>query len=289
MTEKSVCAVIITYHPSNDMIENLSMVLAQVQGLVLVDNGSNEDELSSLRRASRTLDFHLIENGENLGIAEALNQGVRWAKEKGYPWVILFDQDSKITQHFIEQLFTAWMSHQDRDRVCSIHPTYLSPITGTTPRIRRASDGGPEVSMTSGALMPTWIFDKIGMFASEYFIDLVDHEYCLRIRAAGYLIADTKKAVLLHSAGHPEKISLLGFSFHRNSHSAVRHYYISRNRFALYRKYLRVFPFWVLYSIYHDFFRGTIRCLIVENNRIRNFHNFLIGTWDGLAGRMGKR
>ena len=143
--------------------------------------------------------------------------------------------------------------------------------------------------MTSGALMPTWIFDKIGMFASEYFIDLVDHEYCLRIRAAGYLITDTKGAVLLHSAGHSRKISFLGFNFQKNSHSAIRHYYISRNRFAVYRKYLRVFPFWVLHSVYYDFFRGTFRCFIIEDDRIRKFHNFLIGTWDGLTGHMGKR
>ena len=288
MTAHSVCAVIVTYHPSARMLENMSNVLAQVQGLVVVDNGSNADELDPLRLASQTLGFHLIENGENLGIAEALNQGVRWAKSKDYPWVILFDQDSRITDGFIHQMLIAWESHPDRDRVGSVHPRYVMPDTGVEPVVRRASDGGPVTSMTSGALMPTWIFDKIGLFASEYFIDLVDCEYSLRIRAAGYLLADSRQAVLLHCSGQPKRLSFLWFSFGPSHHSVMRRYYISRNRVVVYRKYFRRFPGWTLNSMY-EALRETVKCFVGERERLRKFRCFLLGTWDGLAGRMGKR
>lgn len=288
MTAQSVCAVIVTYHPSAKMLENIAQVLAQVQGLVVVDNGSNADELAPLRVASQTLGFQLIENGKNLGLAEALNQGVRWAKSQGYPWVILFDQDSRITEGFIRQMFMAWESHPDRERVGSIHPKYVDPETGIEPLVRRARDGGPVVSTTSGALMPTWIFDRIGWFASEYFIDCVDIEYSLRARTADYLIADSTLAVLLHHAGHPRRLSFLGFSFGPTHHSAMRRYYMSRNRIAVYRKYFRVFPRWVLQSM-NESLRDTIKCFVGEQNRARKFRNFLLGTWDGLTGRMGKR
>src|SRR5260370_28561735 len=174
MTAQSVCAVIVTYHPSAKMLENIAQVLAQVQGLVVVDNGSNDDELDPLRVASRTVGFKLIENGENLGIAEALNQGVFWAKSRGYPWVILFDQDSGITDGFIDQMLASWKSHPDRERVGSIHPKYVDPETGVEPVVRRAGDGGPVFSFTSGSLMPVWLFYKIGNFASRYFINSVD-------------------------------------------------------------------------------------------------------------------
>jgi len=280
MTAQSVCAVIVTYHPSAKMLENIAQVLAQVQGLVVVDNGSNADELAPLRVASQ--------NGKNLGLAEALNQGVRWAKSQGYPWVILFDQDSRITEGFIRQMFMAWESHPDRERVGSIHPKYVDPETGIEPLVRRARDGGPVVSTTSGALMPTWIFDRIGWFASEYFIDCVDIEYSLRARTADYLIADSTLAVLLHHAGHPRRLSFLGFSFGPTHHSAMRRYYMSRNRIAVYRKYFRVFPRWVLQSM-NESLRDTIKCFVGEQNRARKFRNFLLGTWDGLTGRMGKR
>jgi rhamnosyltransferase len=289
MTAQSVCAVIVTYHPSSEMLENIPLVLAQVQGLVVVDNSSGGDEIGSLRVASQILGFQLIENGENLGIAEALNQGIRWAKNKGYPWVVLFDQDSRITDGFIRQMFVAWESHPDRERVGSVHPTYVAPETGIEPVFRRARDGSPVIYSTSGALMPVWIFDKIGWFASEYFIDCVDFEYCFRIRANGYCIADSRQAVLLHAAGHPNgKVSFLGFSFLPSHHSSMRRYYMSRNRIAVCRKYLRVFPGWVLQFTY-DCLRETIKCFLGERDRARKFRNFLLGTRDGLTGRMGKR
>jgi rhamnosyltransferase len=285
---QSVCAVIVTYHPDSKMRENIPNVFAQVQGLVVVDNGSNADEIEPLRAASRTVGFQLIENKENLGLAEALNQGVRRAKSDGYRWVILFDQDSKLTDGFVRQMFATWESHPDRERVVSIHPKYVDPETGVERAVRRADDGGPVVSITSGALMPTWIFYKIGWFATEYFIDEVDTEYCYRIRAAGYLIADSRQAVLLHHVGHPTKFTLLGLSFRPAHESAMRRYYMSRNRIFVYRKYFRRFPLWVLQSM-NESLRDTVKCFLGEQDRARKFRNFLLGTWDGLSGRMGKR
>lgn len=270
------------------MISNLSTIRAQVSALVVVDNGSGKDELDPLRVASGALGFELIENGDNLGIAEALNQGIRWAKSKGFPWVILFDQDSNLTSEFVNQMFTAWEAHPSRERVGSIHPKYVDPDTSVESPIRRAPDGGPVVSMTSGALMPTWVFDKLGWFATDYFIDEVDTEYCYRIRAAGYLIADSRKAVLLHHTGHPKRLTFLGFGFGPTNHSATRRYYMSRNRIVLYRKYFRVFPRWVLYSM-NVSLRDMIKCVLAEQDRARKLHNILLGTWDGLIGRMGKR
>lgn len=286
--EQSVCAVIVTYHPTASMTENMPKVLSQVQGLVVVDNGSDQTELDPLRLASQIFGFKLIENRENLGIAEALNQGVRWAKYENYPWVILFDQDSKITENFMDQMFAAWQAHPESERVASIHPRYVDPTTGIEPRVFRANDGGPITSMTSGSLMPTWIFDKIGFFPIEYFIDQVDTEYGYRIRAAGYLSADSRQAVLFHSPGHPKRINLLGFSFEPTHHSAIRRYYFTRNRVVVYRKYFRIFPRWILHTMYISL-RETIKCFVAEKDRPRKFRNLLFGVWDGLTGRMGKR
>lgn len=288
MTEQSVCAVIVTYHPSTKMLENLPNVLAQVQGLVVVDNGSNLDELHGVRKASRTLGFHLIENGKNLGVAEALNQGVRWTKTEGYPWVILFDQDSKVTEGFIRQMLADWRSHPDRERVGSLHPRYVDPDTGIAAAVPRDIDGSLVLPMTSGTLMPLWIFEKVGWFASEYFIDLVDWEYCFRIKAAGFVVADSRHAKLLHAAGSPAKTTVLGRTFRPSHHNATRRYYISRNSIAFYREYFLIFPAEVLYCICRQF-RELLVCLIAEGDRRRKFHNFLLGTWDGLTGKMGER
>jgi rhamnosyltransferase len=288
MKTQRVCAVIVTYRPGITMLDHLANVLPQVQGVVVVDNGSNDDELGRLRAASSALGFHLIENGENLGIAEALNQGVLWAKSHGYPWVILFDQDSGITDNFIDQMFVALKTHSDGERVASVHPRYVDPKTGVEAHVPRAVDGSPIFPMTSGTLMPVWIFDKIGWFASEYFIDLVDWEYCFRIRTCGFVVADANQAKLFHSPGNPTIINILGWAFRYSQHNAIRRYYISRNCVAFYRRYLFSFPNWILKAAYRQL-HETVVCLIADKDRASQFRSFLRGTWEGLIGRMGKR
>jgi rhamnosyltransferase len=278
----------VSYHPSAEMLESIAMIMEQLPRLVVVDNGSNPGELNLLRKAIQLPGVHLIENGKNLGIAEALNQGVRWAISEGYPWVILFDQDSRITDGFMDRMFATLESHPEHERVGSIHPRYIHPDTGLEKPVSRATDGGPITSITSGALMPAWIFERIGGFASEYFIDWVDIEFSYRIRAAGFLIADSRDAVLLHAAGHSRQFNLLGFHFRPGHHSAIRWYYISRNQIAVYRKYLRVFPVWILKSM-GGAVRDTIKGFIVEDSRTIKLRNFILGTWDGLTGKMGQR
>lgn len=280
--------MIVTYHPSPAMVAQFHEVLSQVDEVVVVDNASSSDEVQMLREASNELGFRLIENVENLGIAEALNQGVRTVKESGHSWVLLLDQDSKLTEGFVEQMLNTWSTHPQKKLLAAIHPRYLDPNTGFQSAVRRASDGGPVTSMTSGAIMPTWVFDKIGWFASEYFIDCVDTEYCFRIRAAGYVIADSPHAELDHATGNSKACDILGFRFRPTHHNALRRYYMSRNRIVVFRKYISIFPRWVLASMY-DSVRDTVKCLLGEPDRSVKLRRILLGTWDGLTGRMGRR
>jgi rhamnosyltransferase len=74
--QNSVCAVVVTFHPRSSDIENMRIVRGQVQELVVIDNGSSQPELEKLRSVKCEESFELIENGENLGIAAALNVGV---------------------------------------------------------------------------------------------------------------------------------------------------------------------------------------------------------------------
>ncbi len=288
MVENSVCAVVVTYHPSTRMLENIPNVLAQVQGLVVVDNGSNDESLTPIRVKAQSDGFQLIENGENLGIAAALNQGVSWAKAEGYQWVVLFDQDSGITEHFVDSMLNSWREHPQRERVVTMLPRYIDASNGTEIFCHRAKDGGPMVSMTSGSLFPTWIFDRIGWFPSEYFIDCVDFEYSLRARAAGYLIASSKDAILFHSPGKPTTLQLFGIILLRTSnHSAVRRYYMIRNRIAMARRHFRTFPVWTIRDLMQTGM-GVVKVLIGERCRRAKTAAMFRGLIDGIAGRMGQ-
>jgi rhamnosyltransferase len=180
-----------------------------------------------------------------------------------------------------------WLSHAQRNKIACVHPRYWHPERGCRALAYRAGDGSRIWCLTSGALMPTWIFDKVGWFASEFFIDWVDIEYCFRIRAAGYLIAESE-AVLIHHPGHCAPVSLLGLRFWPSHHSAARRYYISRNRVVVFRKYMFSLPACTLKAMYSSLL-DTAKCFLGEKERSRKFRNLLLGTWDGLTGRMGMR
>ena len=96
MIPDSVCAIVVTFHPDHDVLENLSKLHKQIPNVVVIDNGSSLEFVGHLRDISSRLGFHLVENKENVGIATALNIGVRYAQTIGVNWVFLFDQDSAV-------------------------------------------------------------------------------------------------------------------------------------------------------------------------------------------------
>jgi len=105
--------VIVTYPPTANMIENLSEGVRSVQGWQSFDNGSDPD-LSGFVPQS-TLGFTLIENGENLCIAEALS-GVLGRKIK-LPLGICSLRHAALRMALWVQCAAAWQSQSARDRV----------------------------------------------------------------------------------------------------------------------------------------------------------------------------
>ena len=138
MDMKSVCAVIVTFRPRDEDYENILKVRAQVDNVVVVDNGSPHDSLLRLRALSKESCLTLIENGANLGIGAALNIGVRSAETSGSRWVILLDQDSTVTENFMERMVSDFTRGAGRLNLGQIVPRYIDPKSG----IERIFGGG---------------------------------------------------------------------------------------------------------------------------------------------------
>jgi rhamnosyltransferase len=287
MLENGVCGVIVTFRPPFAVPENLAKARSQVEGLVVVDNGSPPEALVHLVAVSRELDCKLIENGTNLGVAVALNIGVQWAKSQSYRWVALFDQDSTLSDGFIASMLSEYETNPLHERIAVVTPRHLELETGKWDRPFFAEDGTPLTAITSGSLMPVEIFDRCGWFQEDLIIDNVDTEYCLRARSMGYTIALCNQASLHHSVGTPRMHSFLGlFMAKATHHSAQRHYYMTRNRIVIMRKYRRQHPGWG-YLTPRSLVRDSIVNLVVEDNRWSKLSHVLRGAFDGIRGRMG--
>lgn len=288
MEANSVCAVIVTYHPEPDVLENLAKARPQVEGMVVVDNGSTPEELAPFRPASQTMPFALIENGDNLGIATALNQGIRWARQQGFQWVILFDQDSTTTDGMVAAMLKEHAEHPQKEKIAIFMPKHINRKTGNWQKPSFGADGNPLVAMTSGSLIPVSIFDTCGWFEDDLIIDCVDTEYGLRIRQHGYTIALCPSAVLHHAVGHPRVHTLLGVRlFSASHHSALRRYFITRNHLTVIGRYRKQYPAWCRKMI-NIMIRDTLKIVLVEEGRWKKIGYTVRGAMDAIKGRLGK-
>jgi rhamnosyltransferase len=286
--QNGVCAVIVAFRPRVEDLGNLAEVRPQVQDLVVVDNGSAEETLKSLRNASRVLKFVLIENGENLGIGAALNIGVKWAQAKGAQWVALFDQDSSVTDGFISQMLLDFEYFQTQRNIMLLIPRYRDPQSGVERVCGLDKDGGPFVTITSGSLLPVAAFETCGYFNEDLFIYTVDDEYSLRLRSQGYSIALSPQAVLMHASGTPSCYKIFGKPWFQttNYRPGVR-YYISRNRIWMALRYGARYPRWARGALRASLI-DLCRLAIAEDSRWAKVKMVFLGFRDGMLGRMGK-
>jgi rhamnosyltransferase len=290
----SVCAVIVSYHPADEIIENVVGLVDQVDEIIIVDNGSGAQAHALLERLREYRQVTIVYCHENLGIAAALNIGVRRAHAAGYQWLATFDQDSKVTPGMISIMLQVYATYPEKNKVASLCPRYQDKITGIisgselrVPRGNSDRYAEATVVMTSGNLIKLEVFDTVNFFNEALFIDYVDIEFCLRCAAKGLRILEVEDAILIHSAGSPTRHRFLWKASAVTNHNALRRYYITRNAVYMYNTFIFVCPNWV-WSNFKILFKIMILLIILEDDRKRKFKAIFLGLIDGLLGKMGK-
>jgi rhamnosyltransferase len=289
MLANKVCAIVVSYHPQPDIIENLLGIRSQVSNLVVIDNGSSIRELIILRDASRSLGFELIENVRNEGLARALNRGVNRAAALNCRWLVFFDQDSTAASDFVKNMLTAYTRSEWAEQLGILVPKYIDALSGQAFRgARRTNIGGLEEAMTSGSFFKLRTFQKYGVFVEDLFIDGIDTEYSLRLRKAGLVIEECSNAFVMHTVGAPSSFLLFGkISITTRNYSAIRRYYQERNRIWLLRRYFTTFPIWFL-RLYVFTLKEVVKLSLLEKQRMRKLYFIGRGIADGLLGMAGR-
>ena len=251
VSRSDICAVVVTFFPQPDTADNLLALAPQVGRLLIVDNGSSAETFQPLEPVARELGATVLRLGKNVGIAKALNIGLQHARDQGCLWLATFDQDSRAYPGMLAAMARALADYPESPRVGLIAPVHVDRRAGVvmSDRYREASGATWHVirtTMTSGNLVSVAAADQVGGFDESLFIDYVDNEFCLRLRQRGFRILEASLAQLGHALGNLE-IRDLGFVRTGITHqSALRRYYMTRNRLLVWRQYWRLEPAWVL-------------------------------------------
>lgn len=234
----SICAGITLFNPEIERLKrNIDSILPQVEFLYFVDNNSgNLEEIKEL--LSGYANIELIENSQNFGIAKALNQICEKAKENGFRWALLLDQDS-IAE---EELIKKYSRYTEMEKVAIITPYFDDE---NEPDIVKSRLESPyelvDRCNTSASLVNIDIWGAVGGFDEAMFIDCVDFDYCTTVQENGYVILRDNEAVLYHRLGQAQEIRFfmpIGRFFnikklkkplYTYNHNPSRTYYYARN------------------------------------------------------------
>ena len=279
----------VTYFPDDGLVTRLNRVLCQVDALILIDNGSGEKSAAVLAEASMLSRVTAILNPRNVGVAAALNQGVREARARGYEWALTLDQDTLAEPSLISVLRGVFAVIPTRRRVAVIGSNYHDPPTG---RIYHGVGAGRAwvdavAVMTSGSLISLPAYEAIGGFRDEFFIDMVDTDYCLRARSLGFSVLLSLRPTMQHSIGHMTLHPFLWTRVTTSNHDPTRRYYMTRNHAALIREYVFREPAWVARSILSRIKRTLLMC-VYETERWPKLKATAKGAIDGFGRRFDR-
>ena len=238
MTTSFACAVVVSYQSADTIAATLAAVVDQVGSVCVVDNGSDEATTTILLQLTHALDDLVTVqwNRENLGLASALNQGIRWAIGNGFRYVLTLDQDSVAAPRMVETLIQALETDSS---IGLAAPRSIEDCNGRLYSLGVSESQSDrevhfvELVHASGNLIPVSVFETTGLFREDLFIDQVDYEFCLRLRKMGFRIAVVDRATMRHRLGSITTTRVGGKVLHCANHAYQRHYYLARNRLVV--------------------------------------------------------
>jgi rhamnosyltransferase len=231
----SLAAVLTAYRPDDALATRFGPLLKLCRWIIVVDNTPGAHPFPNIPEG-----FIVLQDGINKGLGPALNQGLREAMRRGAHQAILFDQDSTPSPEFVAQML-AELSHAQasRGRRCCVGPMHVDDGAlkneGSSPHTDRIDRPGEQFQTvtclpTSGMTLSLDAFGPDDFFSAEFFLDLVDFEWCWRLRRRGWVFLRAANVSMFHRLGEQER-RILGFTFHVPA--PYRHYFQVRDSLNL--------------------------------------------------------
>ncbi len=282
----NIAACVILYNPKTEDLLNITSYLSKVNKLYVYDNSATKLEDSIIHENEK---INYFWDGENQGISIRLNQASKKALSEGYDKLLTMDQDSSFLEENIDKYFRDIENFKNSENVANFGLEYG--------KIDIACDSDEiifeEVDhlITSCSVINLNLFEKIGGFDENLFIDGVDIDYCYASMKNGYKNIQFKNNYFKHSLGEPVRrasiVSLYLIKKNRIIHSDIRVYYMYRNTLYLEKKYSSVFPE-MTKKLVKDYIHHIKRCIRYSKNIIIAYKYIFKARRDFKNNRMGK-
>lgn len=261
-----LACVVVLYHPSEEVENNIRTYLPQVDCILKWDNTPH-----------------------NVGIGAALNEGIRMARAQGCTHLMTMDQDSS----FLPGEMTRYRAkveqweeeHQGQTAVFSTNYYLRSQHTTLYPE--ETSIVQVTSAMTSASIYPLELFERLGLFREDLFVWGIDCEFCWRAARQGIPTLCFRDILLQHEFGYQKKKHrLLGREVFPNEYPPARTYYNVRNGIVLYRTYPDYLN--LKAHLHYHLWKRIVFVLLYEQQKLAKLKALWKGYWDGRRGKTGK-
>ncbi len=303
-----IAAYITAYQDEKALNKTIAAIQKQsykISEIFIVDNSQNSI-ISQTNYSNITIEFH----PENIGVDGGLNIAIKWAIEKQYDFLWLFDQDSQPAPDSLEILLAKYQELSAKNHHIGIiapqildintlqeFPGYVFQDYKFVPKPQYSQiydyytcDG----VITSGSLVNLSAAKCVELPQGNLFLDAVDYAYCMNFRHQGYEVIVVKNTIMSHRLGNysqvKDRLSKINSEITTFTCLPSRYYYACRNHtyFETRQSNKRMLHFCLIH-----------RCKFLMNMIIRiiRYEPDLVllkiwactfGTFDGFRGRLGK-
>lgn len=303
-----IAAYITAYQDTQALEKTIAAIQKQsysISEIFIIDN-SQTPIISETNYQNIRVEFH----PENIGVDGGLKIAIKWAIEKAYDFLWLFDQDSQPLPNTLEILLTKYQELSIQNHHIGIiapqildintsqqFPGYIFqdykfvPFPGHSETDDYYTCDGV---ITSGSLVNLNAAKSVKLPQGNLFLDAVDYTYCMNFRHQGYEVIVVKNTIMPHRLGNysqvKDRLSKINNPIITFTCLPSRYYYACRNHtyFETRQSNKRMLHFCLIHR-FKMLMNMIIRIIRYEPDLVLlKIWACTFGTFDGLRGRLGK-
>lgn len=287
MSKLAACVVL--YYPDENTFGNILSYAYDVDSIIIVDNTeeSNQDLINPLKEL--LLDKLIyINNGSNLGIATALNIACKKAKEMHFEWILTMDQDSSFDNFkYYKECF---IKVKDIPKLALLAANTNEEKGNSFMTYQYLEDKITVITLAN--ILNLSYYTELGGFEDKLFIDMVDYDYCFKVKINKLKILYFNDVFVNHKIGeiYLRKHFLTGKVKYKAGHNFQRVYYIARNSLYIAKKYGNEFPKEISLKkvIKNLYIKDIKRTIAYDPDKLKRIKAKLLALYHFLVNKYGR-
>lgn len=257
--QSSILTIILNWNGAQDTLECLDSLkkINTKTDILIIDNGSEKKDIDILENIKTKYNLNLLFNKTNAGFAKANNQGMQYAMDNNYEYILLLNNDTIVQENFLEFLLQELINRPKAamaaPKIYYANSNKIWHTGGKLNKITAKANGlffqneiktiETGIDFLSGCclLIKATALKDIGLFDEKFFAYLEDADLCRRALDKGWNLVYVPNAVIWHKVSQ----STGGSAF-----KPIPLFLRIRNRIIYQKKYANLFIY-SLFLVYH--------------------------------------